>query len=240
MKLDEVLQHRQSFTPLQSLFTGSLPVVSTRANRVALEDAYMTAMVDSLPTATLLDKVEQIFQQYALAASKSRQPRLAQTWRIIAHAVSRHLEKRLATAGSASTEKDVLEHIMEDVLDQLSSPRPSSMNTPASTRPVHAIAHALALTESTSNVTTPLARAVPHGQRQNGSHAKSDLLDVDTGEDLEPLPPSLTARHPLREADTDGTSEVRSMQADIRSHASAQSAVRPPLLKHDSDERSLS
>lgn len=198
LKLDEVLLHRHSLAPKQSAYQGTNPLQMSRSAVKNMSRAYNAAITTPSRSTALPEHVQAVFDQHVSAAQSTGQPQLAQTWDIVAFSTGRHLHRRLQshrgpTAEQCKVEQKLdLRKSIQTVLQRTKSPATSPAMSPASIRPVSSIAQALAGTDSNSNATTPLARALPNDRHVGTSNLHAPLPDPESDQDLAPLPPSLT------------------------------------------------
>ncbi|QIW98568.1 hypothetical protein AMS68_004086 [Peltaster fructicola] len=205
LKLDDVLLNRQSFTPRQPAFHGTNPLQVSSSTFKTIARAYNKAISTFSQTLPIEDFIRTIFEQHVLVTKAQSQHQLAQTWDIVAFSVGKHLSKRLqahrkpSKAGTGRLKPTTnMQSAIQAAIQRAKSPATTPAISPASMRPVSSIAHALAGTESNSNMTTPLARPIPNGRHATATNQHTLLPDPEADQDIAPLPPSLTSA-PSRE-----------------------------------------
>ncbi|KAI2480442.1 WD40 repeat protein [Pyrenophora tritici-repentis] len=197
---DSVVAHSESSRPNQVALRGILPGVTNTQIFAYLAQKYKTIQLSDPPDVESFFRIEHVFQQNAEYAQRAALYRLAQSWRVvgtsIAVATRRRAElHRQQTRLRPSDKPPNVSSGLVDAHDKRLTvpPNPAvrailgTLDKPASPsrKPV--------VVESTSNLTTPLARPVlTHG---GNNLQRPDLLDLDQ-EDIDQLPPSITGPPP--------------------------------------------
>lgn len=262
----------ESFRPTQAAFRGALPGVANTQTFAYLAQKYKAIALPDPPDVDSFLHVNSIFEQNAEYAERAALYRLAQSWRVagasIAVATRRRAEMHRAQRKQrAQPTSRAVSNGMHDLSLSLSE----SSNTPSAVPPNPAVRAILGtfdksqatspavrlpvIVESTSNITTPLARP------QNGSSCMTNdlhhlvLPDIDQIH-IDQLPPAVsgtpsgqsTFNGPQWYQAADGLDERRALVGsyraspripltfDSRSAPGASINVPPPLERHDSGE----
>ncbi|KAM0455378.1 hypothetical protein ACHAPV_000678 [Trichoderma viride] len=183
LSLEQSINVTGIFKTQQGMASGHVPAAKSVSVYHYLSSNYLEILQKELPLdggeRSLIQRVGDIMEQYAVAAENVRQYRLSQTWRILAYAMSLLLEKRAEYHLRLRTEKFRKRSIDEGKsnmkrttshirVSQLangddSSRRPSGQAGSVDGRPPMTRSLLAEEIESTSNVPTPLVRPVGEG-----------------------------------------------------------------------------
>lgn len=200
---DSMVTHSDSFRPNQTAIRGMLPgAINTQVF------AYLAHKYKSIPLADPPDldsflRLERVFEQNAEYAQRAAYHRLAQSWRVvgtsIAVATRRRAElhrqqRRLHPHTPALVSSGKLLETASLAHMAVHDKRLAAPPNPA-VRAILGVVEkpAPVVVESTSNISTPLARPVVASTANDSK--RPDLLDIDQ-EDMDQLPPAVTAPPP--------------------------------------------
>lgn len=180
MSLEQTIKVTGTYKPQQAMAIGHAPAAANVEVYEYLSVNYLEALNRELPPSSgcrpLPDRIATILEHYAKAAANVRQFRLAQTWRILAYAVSMllhrraqyHLERRVDRHNALARKKSeakakalgkLLDAPAETAVDGEATPRKvmSATSLDKVLPPRSLLSEEL---ESTSNIPTPVARPV--------------------------------------------------------------------------------
>lgn len=204
---DSISTRSESFKPNQLAFRGALPGAANVQIFAYLAQKYRTiALVDPPDVQSYLE-INRVFEQNAEYAERAALYRLAQTWRIVGasiaaatrrraelHRKHRVLPRKHVNGVSANTQtKATSDHVDSPGRRAAPARNPAvraimgALEKPASSLP----AKATSVVESTSNLTTPLARPLTTLNLISSETQSSVLPDPDH-EDIDQLPPAVT------------------------------------------------
>ncbi|CAI4218504.1 unnamed protein product [Parascedosporium putredinis] len=190
LTLDQSLKVTGLFKSQQAMAFGHAPAATNVETYHYLAASYLRILEQELPCSEgskpFVDRVETILQRYARTAENARLFRLGQTWRILAYVANLlllqrgqyHLEKRLGI--SPEVPKDVTIPKTKEVILQVplatadqngeETPRrlPSQAGLGAENRNLSVRSLLAEEIESTSNVPTPVVRAIRDTDDDNG------------------------------------------------------------------------
>jgi WD repeat-containing protein 24 len=264
---DESMREQGVYVPQQVAFEGRLPFFPDPEVFKWLARKY-TMNVDLKPVIddTFLGALDAAFANNRRQALLMGQRELARNWKIVGFWAVSHLKARMkhqeelkAKGLSLLGKCDAKPTLGQVALQLLADRNKSPIHSPASARPISALAQQLAMPESTSNVPTPLARPLTSTSKTSGGREDTHLPDPDHEEHLT-LPPSLQSSLPERPAidrkltvtnlsgleqlhsNTDRIDMVRKWSMHAREPLSLNPGdssgvkVPPRLEKHDSNE----
>ncbi|USP76340.1 hypothetical protein yc1106_03614 [Curvularia clavata] len=201
---DSMVAHSDSLKPNQVALRGMLPGTTNTQIFAYLAQKYKNIPLPDPPDLDSFLRIERVFEQNAEYAQRAAFYRLAQSWRIMGVSIAVATRRRAELHRQQRRlhpQTPVLQ--LPDKADGTSSAPAEAHDKPlaASANPaVRAILGNLekppppskppAVIESTSNISTPLARPVRAGLTNDMK--RPDLLDIDK-EDLDQLPPAVTA-----------------------------------------------
>ncbi|CAG9985229.1 unnamed protein product [Clonostachys byssicola] len=180
--LEQAIKTTGTFKSQQAMASGHLPAAKTSSSYQYLASIYLETLEKELPYKEdgkpMVDRVANIMERYAEAAEAASLFRLAQTWRVLAFAVSLllkrraqyHLELRLSQFQKLKLE---VPRASKGRRSGDATPRrPSAVtNGGADSRLLGRSLLSDEIQESTSNVPTPIARPVDHqGADSNGQN----------------------------------------------------------------------
>ncbi|ENI00693.1 hypothetical protein COCC4DRAFT_205257 [Bipolaris maydis ATCC 48331] len=204
---DSMVMHSESHRPNQTAIRGFLPGTTNTQIFAYLAQKYKNIALPDPPDLDSFLRVERVFEQNAEYAQRAAMYRLAQSWRIMGASIAVATRRR---AELHKQQRRLHPHVpalrlSNKMLEPSSAPMEAHdkrLAAAASVNPaVRAILGTLekpappsrpptTITESTSNISTPLARPV---RTDPGNDTKRpDLLDIDK-EDMVQLPPAVTA-----------------------------------------------
>lgn len=205
---DSMLASAVSAKPKQMAFRGVLPGVANAHIFAYLAQKYKAIPLADPPTVDSFVHLDRIFDQNAEYAQRAALYRLAQSWRIVGASITiatrrraeLHREQRKKQRQSATLQRPKLQHktlsehlrVQEERYAAPTNPaiRALQVSRDQSTSPTNPRRPPTVI-ESTSNLTTPLARPMVNAASSSRDQQKLDLLDLDA-EQIDQLPPSLT------------------------------------------------
>ncbi|TEA13393.1 putative WD repeat-containing protein [Colletotrichum sidae] len=212
--LEQAIKLTGTFKTQQSMAVGHVPAAARVDIYQFLSSYYLETLDREMPYVTgskpLSERVSSIMEQYARAAEQVNQFRLAQTWRILAYSMNLLLSRRaqfhLQTRLGHFQKRPSIPKIRD--IPKLKVPSSlgvvvemSGEETPR--RPTAMVPHGVESKslgvrsllseeiESTSNVTTPLARAINEENAENGSRQPEERLPPVMESDSFALPPAV-------------------------------------------------
>ncbi|KAL6704431.1 SEA (Seh1-associated) complex subunit [Coniothyrium glycines] len=205
---DSMVSSSESTKPHQVAFRGILPGAPNAQIFSYLAQKYKPVALSDLLNVDSYIHLNQTFEQNAEYAQRAALYRLAQSWRIVGTSITAstlrraelHREQRRQRKPATSPNPPSLDH---NTLSEHLRTRDERLEAPANPairaiQGVHdksmsllATARPPTMAESTSNLTTPLARPVGDSGHTTKNHQKHQLLDLDA-EHIDQLPPSVT------------------------------------------------
>jgi hypothetical protein len=224
LPLDEALAKIARPAPNQLGAIGTIPGATNDASVFRFLASHYSPLMNENPQtqshAQVLNSLLDSFDQNAESADNLSLTKLAQTWRIVKSAILQELQRRSRENLSGKdglkgkTSKDGL---LVDKSRAADESRPGKMKSRLFKGVMEAEGQKGLLheSESTSNMTTPLAQPIPDSPQQSwGSSTDSQIPSVNENAiDLDPLPPSvLSSQNGWSMSDTD----VRSIHHPLR------------------------
>lgn len=204
---DSMVVHSDSLRPNQTAIRGLLPGTTNTQIFAYLAQKYKNIALPDPPDLDSFLRLERVFEQNAEYAQRAAMYRLAQSWRIMGASIAvatRHRAELHRQQRRLRPQVTAL-RLSNKMLEPSSAPMEAHdkrLAAAASVNPaVRAILGTLekpapparpptTMIESTSNISTPLARPVRTGFGNDTK--RPDLLDIDK-EDMVQLPPAITA-----------------------------------------------
>ncbi|KAF1846158.1 uncharacterized protein K460DRAFT_286771 [Cucurbitaria berberidis CBS 394.84] len=203
---DSMTTHGESFKPNQLAFRGTLPGASNVHIFAYLAQKYKAIPLSDPPDLLSFLELDRVFEQNAEYAQRAALYRLAQTWRVVGASITsatrrraelhreRRLRKPTASASADMDSKSNLE-LLEAQDKRWSVPANPAVRAILGTlekpSPVLPLAQTPPISESTSNITTPLARPLTTSNSTVNNPERPDLLDLDQ-EQITLPPPVVT------------------------------------------------
>jgi hypothetical protein len=205
---DSMTTRSESSKNNQIAFRGLLLGAANVQIFAYLAQKYKAIPLPDPPTLHDFLDLERVFEQNALYAERAALFRLAQTWRVVGKSISAatqrraemHRERRRLPRTSPplallNTELEAASKLLEGQGKRsITSPNPAVraiLGTLDKSGPAASRVQTPLTAESTSNITTPLARPLTSADPVSNDSQRPSLLDL-THEDIAQLPPAIT------------------------------------------------
>lgn len=233
---DSLANQRHSFTPNQVAIRGVVPGSINVPLFTFLAQKYNMIAIEDPPTVQSFQNIQKVFDANAEYAQKAGNHRLANSWRVVGQTVSDAVQRRAAANHRRRLEQKP--SIPAKPLPSTASKNLLTERKDQELLPISAVraiygadGHAQATADSSSQVPTPIARAINPPKSSTPHVDQNALPDPEHDEDLA-LPPSLVDR-PAQKGGQD--------QADSTSRRQARrpSVAHPswPLSTNELEER---
>ncbi|KAJ5751870.1 hypothetical protein N7520_008787 [Penicillium odoratum] len=253
LPLDQALAKITTPAPEQLGAIGRIPGATNDESQFRfLARHYSPLINESDRQKTHIDALNSLMNsldQNAESADDISMPKLAQTWRIVKFSITQELQRRSREQPSKSGIKG--KSSKDGLLGEKSRTddnRQGKVKSRLFKGVMETESQRVGPEESTSNMTTPLARPLPDSPRMESWSSDSQIPSLDENAiDLDPLPPSVLSSHngwsmPERSIGPTDLSPLPQGQSvsseDINTTGIVFDRLRDPTLDTDSDQRS--
>ncbi|EKG13170.1 hypothetical protein MPH_09745 [Macrophomina phaseolina MS6] len=196
---DSLANQRHSFTPNQVAIRGVVPGSINVPLFTFLAQKYNMIAIEDPPTVQSFQNVQRVFDANAEYAQKAGNHRLANSWRVVGQTVSdavqrraaanhrRRLEQKPSTPPDKPLPSTTSKNLLTDRKEQ------ELLQIPAVRAIYGADGQAQATADSSSQVPTPIARAI-NPRKPSTLHGDQNALPDPEHDDVLALPPSLVER----------------------------------------------